>query len=135
MQSYAKVFCEYMDNNGIRYTVQKENVIKVVYNGDNLETIPVYVIFDEDNDPLVSFKCWDIANFKNKEAEALVVCNSLNCEWRWVKFRLDSDKDIVASIDAIIDLNTCGKECLSLVKRVVNIVDDAYPEIAKAKWA
>lgn len=135
MQDYARAFCAYMDANGIKYTVQKENFIKVLYRGDNLDSIPVFAIFDEDNDPLVAFKCWDIANFKNKEADALIVCNILNAEYRWVKFYLDKDNDIVASIDAIIDLDTCGSECMALVRRVVNIVDDAYPRIAKARWA
>ena len=135
MQIFAYEFSRYMDANGIKYTEQKENVLKVVYNGDNLSSIPVYVFFDEDNAPYVQFKCWDIQSFKNNEAAALVVCNELNAEYRWVKFYLDGDKDIVASIDAVIDMNTCGEVCLNLVRRVVNIVDEAYPQIAKARWA
>lgn len=135
MQRYARLFCEYMDAKGIKYTENKENVIRVSFSGENLDSIPVYVIFDEDNDPLVAFKCWEIASFKNKEAAALVVCNALNAQYRWVKFYLDKDKDIVVSIDAMIDESTCGAECMSLVGRIINIVDEAYPQIAKARWA
>lgn len=135
MNMYADFFKEYMDENGIKYTERDERIVKVVYNGDNLKSIPVFVFFDEDGDGLVQLKCWEIANFKGKESKALVVCNELNNKYRWVKFYLDDDADILVSIDAIIDAATCGEECMSLVRRVVNITDEAYPEIAKALWA
>ena len=136
MQIYASEFSSYLDEQGIKYTeTDQDNVFKVVYGGDNLDTIPVYVFFDEDGDPYVQFKCWNIANFNGKQEAAIAVCNSLNAEYRWVKFYIDSDNDVVASIDAMISVDSCGEECLSLVRRVVHIVDDAYPQIAKARWA
>ncbi len=135
MQYFAQAFMEYMDREGVKYTKQKDHVVKVAYSGDNMDSIPIFVFFDEDNEPLVAFKCWDIMNFKSNEAAALVVCNTLNSEYRWVKFFLDKDKDIVASLDAMVDRQTCGEECLSLVRRMVNILDDVYPRIAKARWA
>ncbi len=134
MQQYAQLFCNYMDETGIKYTVKKDHVILVSYSGENMESIPIYVFFDEDNDPFVQLKCWDILNFKNKGADALIVCNSLNAEYRWLKFFLDKDEDIVASLDAIVDTATCGEECMGLVRRFVNILDEAYPQIAKARW-
>lgn len=135
MVEYAKLFTEHMDSEGIKYTVQKEHVVKVVYTGENKDDIAVFVIFDEDGDAYVQFKCWDIEKFKGKRENALAVCNSLNAEYRWVKFYIDDEDDIVASIDAMIDYTSCGKECLMLVHRVVSIVDEAYPQIAKARWA
>lgn len=135
MVEYAKLFADYMDDQGVKYTVTKDNVIKVVYGGENKEDLIVFVIFDEDGDNYVQFKCWDIEKFKGKRDSALTVCNSLNAEYRWVKFYIDDDDDIIASIDAVIDYTSCGKECLNLVHRVVSIVDEAYPQIAKARWA
>ena len=70
MANYKNLFMRHMDRNDIKYTDVKENVVKVSYTGDNLQTIPIYVFFDKDGDPLVSFKCWNIANFKGKEAAA-----------------------------------------------------------------
>ena len=135
MQMYAREFTMHMDANGIKYTEQDEHVIKVSYSGDNMDSIPVFVFFDEDGDPYAQFKCWNIANFKNNESVAIELCNKLNAEYRWVKFYIDDDKDVVASIDAMLDMGSCGEECLSLVRRVVSIVDDAYPQIARARWA
>ena len=57
MQYFAQEFTSYMDDNDIQYTtMDDENVIQVVYGGDNLETISIFVIFDEDGDPFVQFK-------------------------------------------------------------------------------
>ena len=138
MANYKNLFMSYMDSEGVRYTeldTEKNNVVKVVYNGDNLKSIAVFVFFDSDGDPLVQLKCWDIANFKGKEDKAIRVCNDLNATYRWVKFYVDDDADIIADIDAVIDVASCGAECLQLVRRLVNITDEAYPEIAKALWA
>ncbi|MBR5774415.1 MAG: YbjN domain-containing protein [Clostridia bacterium] len=135
MADYKSIFMSYLDQEGIKYTDRSEFVVKVVYSGDNLNTIPIYVFFDEDRDPIVQLQCWEIINFKGKIGRAVEACNTLNNEYRWIKFRVDNDADIVASIDAYIDAETGGPECLNLVRRIVNIVDDAYPTLAKALWA
>ena len=76
-----------------------------------------------------------IINFKNNKEKALEICNSLNCEYRWIRFYVDEDLDIVASIDAYLDAYTCGEMCMDYIRRIVSIVDEAYPQIAKARWA
>ena len=134
MANYKNLFMRYMDDEGIKYTDVKENVVKVVYTGDNLKSIPIFVFFDKDGDPLVSFKCWEIANFKDKEAVGIITCNQLNNQYRWVTFYVDDDADVITQIDSYVDENTCGPICMSLVRRMVNIVDEAYPEFMRALW-
>lgn len=134
MANYKQLFLRYLDEKGVKYTDRDEYVVRISYSCDNLKTIPVYIFFDEDGDPMVQFKCWDIANFKNKEAKGIFACNEMNKTYRWVKFYLDKDADVVASIDAYIAEYNCGEECLALVRRLVNIIDDAYPTFAKAMW-
>lgn len=131
MTDYKQLFLDYMDANGVKYTDVREDVVKVVYTGDNLKSIPVYVFFDKDGDPLVCFKCWDIARLNDsKKAYGIIKCNTLNKKYRWVKFYLDDDNDIVAQIDAYVDEKTCGSEYLALVRRMVGIVDEGYALLA-----
>ena len=134
MANYKRLFLRQMDSKGIKYEDKDDFIVKVTFSGDNLKSIPVYVFFDKDGDPMVQFKCWNIANFKGKEDKGIVACNKLNAEYRWVKYYLDSDADVVASLDGYIDEMTCGDECIKLVSRVVNITDDAYPTFARAMW-
>ena len=135
MLYYAQLFANHMNSEGVKFSEEKENVIKVVYTGDNLDSIPVYVFFDKDGDPLVTFKCWNIINFKSNREAAINACNEMNAKFRWIKFYIDDDGDIIAEMDAMIDDATCGKECLYLVRRAVSIIDDAYPTFVKARWA
>ena len=137
MTDYAWEFSRYLDAKDIRYTQgeRNKNMFRIPYSGDNINTIPIHVIFDEDGDPFVQLRCWDLQNFKSNPAVAVVLCNDLNEEYRWIKFYLDKDRDIVAALDAVFDTDECGSYCMSLVMRMVNILDDAYPKIAKARWS
>ncbi len=136
MANYKNLFLRFMDREEVRYTEMDDHVVKVVYTGENLKTIPIFVFFDENGEPLISVKCWEITNFKDdKMAGGMIACNMLNKQYRWVKFFLDDDSDVVAQIDAYVDEPTCGSECLSLVRRMVNIIDEAYPTFMRALWS
>ncbi len=135
MVDYKRLFLRHMDEIGIKYQDRDEFCVKVVYSGDNLNTIPIYFFFDKDGENMVALKCWDILNFNGKEANGVLACNELNAKYRWIKFFIDKDNDTVADCDAYLDDVSCGEECVRLLRRMVNIVDDAYPELAKARWS
>ncbi len=135
MLIYKQLFMYYMDQKNIRYDDKADNRVCVTFNGDNLHTIPVMVIFDREGVNTVSFKCWGIANFRNKRAAGIEVCNKVNNRWRWVTFCIDDDGDVAASIDAYVDEYNCGELCMNLVRRLVNIIDEAYPDFARALWS
>ncbi len=132
---YKQEYLRYMDANGIKYTDRDEHTVRVVYNGDNLNSIPVIVIFDEDGENIVQFVCFEVANYEqDKLANGLITCNALNQKYRWVKFYLDSDNDIRVEMDAYVSTGTVGEECANLVRRTVSIIDKAYPTIMKSIW-
>ncbi len=134
--SYKQAFMSYMDQEGIKYQDKGEFVVSVTYTGDNLKSIPIMVFFDKDGEGLVQLACWEICNFsEEKQAAGLLCCNQLNSKYRWVKFYVDNDRDTRAELDAIIDPQTVGQECLALVRRMVRIVDDAYPTLMAARFA
>lgn len=129
-------FCKHMDDKGIKYRTVDERCVRISYNGDNISSVVVHVIFDKDGGHTVTFRDWEICSFKDdsKYAKGLIVCNAMNAQYRWVKFYLDDDRDVVAQCDAVVDEDTVGKECMELVLRLVNIVDEAYPNFMKALW-
>jgi hypothetical protein len=134
MADFKSIFMSYMDRENIKYSDQNKCIVRVAYTGNNLKTIPMLVRFSENNDPWAQIACVEIANFTGKEETGIRLCNELNKEFRWLKFYLDKDADIIASLDTYIDDNTCGFFCLDLVKRSVSIIDEAYPQIARAMW-
>ena len=132
---YKDLFIEYMEANNIKYTDVDEFCVRVSYSGDNMRTIAVYLMFDKDGEGMVQFVCMEIAKFKNNTAPGILTCNDMNTKYRWVKFYVDGDGDLMCEADAYIDEYTCGEECMKMVRRVVNIVDDTYPTFMKALWA
>ncbi|MBQ8001714.1 MAG: YbjN domain-containing protein [Ruminococcus sp.] len=132
---YKAEFLRYMDDHGIKYTDRGEHVVRVAYSGENLNSIPVLVIFDEDGENMVQFVCFEVASYKqDKLAAGLITCNALNQKYRWVKFYLDDDNDIRVECDAYVSPGTAGEECMNMVHRVVSITDKAYPTIMKSIW-
>lgn len=135
MSKYKTEFMRCMDQQGIKYRELDERKVSVRYSGDNLKTIAIIVAFDKNDSNTVQIYSFEIASFKeDKFAAGLLACNALNARFRWVKFYLDSDRDVIAEMDAVVDYDSVGEECIELVRRMVGIIDEAYPEFMKAMW-
>lgn len=134
--SFKSEYMKAMDRKGIKYTDVDEFRVRVSYSGDNTNKIDINVIFDKDGEGLVALRCWSFGKVPDgKRIQMLEACNSLNNEYRWVKFYIDDDGDIAASLDAVIDISTVGAECIQLVSRMVSIYDKAYPKLMKEVWS
>lgn len=129
-------FCRHLDKEGVKYTVARENAVRIGYNCDNIPSCSITVVFDKDGGHTVAFKSWDIGSFKDesKYAKGLITCNAMNARFRWAKFYLDDDSDIAVESDAIVNEATVGPVCREMVLRLIGIIDDAYPEFMKARW-
>ena len=131
---------QYFDEKGVRYehfekSEKRDEALRIVYGGDNADAIKIILFFDEDGGSL-NVKSFTIAKVPTaKLMETYVVLNELNNEYRWVKFYVDSDNEVTAAGDAIIDDATAGEECYEIVQRYVNIIDAVYPRIMKVIWA
>jgi len=132
---YKRAFIEYMDENDIKYNDVDDFCVSVTYGGENMKTITVYAFFDKDGDEMVQFCCMEIAGFKSNEDAGIAACNAVNAKYRWTKFYIDGDGDLMCDIDAYLDENSCGEVCMNLVRRMVNIVDEVYPTFMRALWA
>lgn len=135
MANYKQLFQQHMDQLGVKYTELNEYMLKVVYQGAYMSTIPVLVYFDKRGGPEVHLICNQICNVKDHELFALRACNEANGRYYWVKFCVDKDWDVVASLDARIEETTCGEECMTLLKKFIGIVDEAYRIFAGEIWA
>ena len=132
---YKRGFIEYLEDNNIKYTDVDDFCLSVAYSGDNMQSIKAYFFFDKDGDDMVQICCMQIANFKSNRAAGITASNQMNAKYRWVKFYIDDDDDLMCDIDAYLEESTCGSECMRLLRRIINIVDETYPTFMKALWA
>ena len=136
MTDYKQIYMDYMDETGIKYIDHDEYHVEVRYTGDNLNTIPVHVFFAKDGSDNVRLVCWKIYKCPKEELGAACgICNLLNKKFRWVKFYVDEDYDFVGEMDALIDPVFVGDECAKLVRKMVNIIDEAHPKIDALMWS
>ena len=135
MAVYITLVKNYLDQKGIKYRESRENTLNVIYTGEKLNEISIFIDIDEE-DGKAEFVCFSIGQFGQEQfAKGLIACNTCNSQYRWVKFFIDDENHICVRSDAILDKKTCGMECLELIQRMVNIVDDTYPVFMKARWA
>lgn len=135
MNMAAQAFANYLDKNELKYKIQDSRKIMVPYSGDNMTHIHNVLTFSDDTRD-VQIHVWSIARMpEEKVGNACFVCSKLNSKYRWIKFYVDSDNEITAETDAIITPSTVGEVCHELIRRMVNIVDEAYPVFMKMLWS
>lgn len=105
------------------------------WNGENIQTVELaYISTDDDND--VAVRCFRIAQVpQNKMENVRKVLNELNNKYRYVKFVVDDEQDVNCEYDLPIATEAVGACCTEMCIRMVQIIDEAYPEIMKALWA
>lgn len=131
---YKQIFMDHLDEIDINYDSLDNGMVKIEFGADNIKSIEVIAIFEEDN-PDVAITSFSIGNFQNNYEAGLRVCNEMNKEYKWVKFYLDDDCDVVADISTMVDEYTCGDYCVTAIKRLIDIIDMAYPNFMRALWS
>ena len=133
----AKLFKAYMDSKEMNCEIvdDEESVVRVGWKLDNTR-ISLFFFFDEE-DNYVHIDGVDFLEVpKDKYDLLLKVVNDCNDNYRWVKFVLDAENEqVVAKVDAVIQLDSCAEEVYELMVRTAQIVDDSYPKFMKAMWA
>ena len=121
-----KLFADKLEKENNYYNIHDEtNMITLGFHGENFESLSFAVIFDEDGKS-ISVRAYSIVRFKEDQLpEAYGFCNGMNDKFRWVKFFVDSENDLTASLDAVISPDSVAEECYELLMRTVSIVDSA----------
>lgn len=135
MSMAANMVKAFLDTKEVTYREVNERTLLLTFSGFSFNSLDVGLIFEED-DRSVSLRCPRVSTFEpSKKQKLYEVCSVLNAKFKWIKFYLDEENNVIeAAIDAMIQLDSCGEECFELIGRTVSIVNEAYPEIMKAIW-
>lgn len=114
--------------------------VKEASDGDVILRFPydgkaVTMIFTGDRGEYVSFYHQIERVPEDKMLPALLAANSLNDTYKWLKFYIDHDNDLMAQDDAILTEENAAEETLELLARGLDIVKDAKPVLMKALYA
>ena len=128
----AKAFAE----NNWKYTVQEDgpvSYLQATFKCANTSVTFRFISNNDNNDVVVMTD--SIARFpEDKRENGLALVNTLNWEYRYVKFLFGSMGDLYAQYDFPVYLgdDEVGKVCIEITTRFLNIIDEAYPRIMKA---
>lgn len=132
MNQYKSLFMSYMDSIGMAYTNQNEEVVSMHLAGNNLKVVTV--VLDFGNMPFVRLANYDLGGFGNSnDLAGASVCNQVNRKFNLAKFYLDTDGDVCAQIDAVINKDDCGELCALLASELVKTVDMSFPAFEFAR--
>lgn len=136
LEQICRLFDRYEWNYEIAAPDGARKAIMLGVTGENIQGVHFTIIPDEDNLSAI-LRVWDICNVPQK-ARALMLekLNELNSVYRWVKFFIDSDDDI--AVDMSVegeDPENAAELIFEQFNRMVSIVDQAYPDIMRARYA
>lgn len=137
MNSAAKLFGDYLEQRNLKYSIPRSDVVSVGFDGENTSSIRLTFFFGTDGRD-VAIRSNSIVKIQKEDADqylkALIACSLLNKDFRWIKFYINDDGEIIAEDDAVIEPHTTGEECYELLLREVSMIDKAYPIIMKVVW-
>ena len=141
MTDYVGLFTSELDRIDCKYQIidAEDHLIKIQVRAQN-SAYTCYVDFDEgennEQESSAHLMILQIAHASDDTySNAIVACNALNRQYRWVKFTIDGDNDINSEMDIELDPNSAGEETTRSLFRLLNITDKSYPIIMKALYA
>ena len=133
----TKAFLALMDEKGIHYSVEgidANGYEKVYINNTDTDINFSYTIkyFFDDGGENCSLRVWDIITFTDADfAKVLRTVNSLNGQYKYVKFTVEeSDNTVTASIDTIFRTHDIDQILWEATLYVVDIIEAGYPSLS-----
>ena len=134
MLTCAELFTDYLDSKDLKYQVREvgegdvvvslmidSKMTNCIFSGENGKYVSMYTVFESIP--------------ADKTAAILFVCNQLNTTYKWLKFYLDKDNDLMVEDDAILSEENAAAECFELVVRRLQILKDVKPVVMRALYA
>ena len=130
MLTCAQAFVDHLTARDLRFNVDDKGdkvVVTVPFSGHNANCI-----FSGETGEYLSIYLFFESVPEDKYANVLVACNELNTTYKWVKFYIDSENDIMVQDDGLLAPASAGDEAFELILRMYDILKDAKPILMKA---
>ena len=131
MKKCAELFIQALKEKELKFDVKEapdgdvivrigfdNKITNFVFSGETGEYVSMYTPFE-------SVPAAKIPN-------VLFECNKLNSTYKWLKFYIDNDNDLMVEDDAILSEENAANECFELLVRRVSILKDVKPAIMRA---
>ena len=135
----TKLIAEAFDAKGLKYNTKENGELSLINvsmnNKSGSDEQYYFVSDDEKNDILI--RSGTIARIPAEKTDAaLELVNSFNTRFRFVRFYLDKDNDVIAQVDVPVETQDAdvGKIAIEMLVRLSKMYDDVYPQLMKCIW-
>lgn len=131
MNECAELFADFLTSKGLTFdtTIDSDGdslvnfpydgrIARCYFSGDDGRYLTIYYYFE--NTP------------EDKVPDLIYTCNELNSQYKWVRFYLDNDNDIVLQSDALLTPMSAADVAFEILVRLLDIGKEAKPTIMKA---
>ena len=112
-----------MDRQDMKYSVEEFDYRSIIFAG-----------FGND----VAIRLYGLVNSvaESKVQKMQEVVNECNCQYRYLKFTMDKDRDVNIEYDIPLraDDETVGAMACEIFIRIMKVADDAYPKFMRVIW-
>lgn len=133
----AGVVVDYFREKNMKYEVLGNNdeIIKMGIGGlENVGSVKIFMIFDNDGESLQLRSSDYVMIPKDRIAKMYPTINALNKRFRWTRFYIDDDGEVMVEIDSKFELASAGELCMEMVSRMASICNQGYPDLMRAMW-
>lgn len=135
MLAMAELFANYLNAKGVRFDAREhqDGHNSIVIHQSGITTI---CSFNGDTGSYLSFYHQVVTGVpKDKLVDAILACNALNEQFKWLKFYVDKEGDLMAEDDAILAYENAAEETWELLLRGFHVIDAAKPALMRAIYA
>ena len=134
MSKCAKMFVKFLESTDFHYTTRVDSdgdtvvdfpyegkTTRCFFSGDDGMYLSLYTIFESIP--------------AEKRNDLILVCNDLNCQYKWITFYVDKDNDMMLHVDARLSCDESADEAMEMVARMARIGKEIKPMVMKAIYA
>ena len=120
----------------------EEHIIRLRQQLDNGSVVSIAIVVTENGDTndFIKIKYFGMVRLE-EEADPTAFhekLNEWNSQYRYVKFVVDDERDVVVDIDLPLDLHVGAFQADSFMAMVgvgLQVLEEIYPEMMKLRWA
>ena len=112
------------------------SLVETAFSGRNFASVSLYFLSNaEGND--VAVRAANLVKFPPERLDKLyAACNDINRRYRFAKFVVDPEKDVVnMELDIPSRCENVGAVAEEMLIRAARILDEVYPRLMQATWA
>ena len=120
----------------------EEHIIRMRQQLDNGSVVSIAIVVTENGDTndFIKIKYFGLVRLEeNSDRTAFIEkLNEWNSAYRYVKFAVDDEQDVVVDIDLPLDLHTGvfqAENFMAMVGVGLQVLEEVYPALMKLRWA